>query len=362
MKIRHWISSLLICASSPSFGIEIFLPDIPTKKNVIAEIYTDANNFGDLRMPSQRITVDNYIPSSAINVTTPQQPYAIMVFIDENKNGILDRNFLGIPKEPVGFSNNYSPKGPPNYSKALVSDRTEKHNISFSYAFKGALSDSGLWGFGAGAIVQSNPYIGNGDLQSTIIPAITYTGEHIQWVGPEFRAGLIGSDKHRLSLAIAYRMAAYEEEDLELADDIDAPDDTLMVGLDYIINLPKGIDLEAGFKADTLGTSDGYIVSLNLGKGFQFGPASIEPSIGVDYLDSKLSQYEFGVSRNGTTIYATDAAYNINIGLSIFIDITDDIRLIANSQYAWLDSTLHGSPIVADDTVTSGFIAVTYVY
>ena len=36
----------------------------------------------------------------------PAGTYAISVFYDLNNNGQLDKNFLGIPKEPYGFSNN----------------------------------------------------------------------------------------------------------------------------------------------------------------------------------------------------------------------------------------------------------------
>lgn len=45
--------------------------------------------------------------------------YAIAAFHDENDNGKLDQNFLGIPKEGVGVSNNHmSSFGPPKYSDA----------------------------------------------------------------------------------------------------------------------------------------------------------------------------------------------------------------------------------------------------
>jgi len=41
------------------------------------------------------------------------------VFHDENGNGKNDRNFLGIPKEPYGFSNNARRKfGPPTWTEA----------------------------------------------------------------------------------------------------------------------------------------------------------------------------------------------------------------------------------------------------
>ena len=39
-----------------------------------------------------------------------------MGYGDINANGKLDSNFIGIPKEPVGFSNNCKGKfGPPKY-------------------------------------------------------------------------------------------------------------------------------------------------------------------------------------------------------------------------------------------------------
>jgi len=39
----------------------------------------------------------------------PNGTYAIAVIHDENDNGKLDKNFLGIPKEGYGFSNNIRP-------------------------------------------------------------------------------------------------------------------------------------------------------------------------------------------------------------------------------------------------------------
>jgi uncharacterized protein (DUF2141 family) len=45
--------------------------------------------------------------------------YAVAVFHDENGNGKLDTNFLGIPSEGVGVSNNKRPLvGPPSWSDA----------------------------------------------------------------------------------------------------------------------------------------------------------------------------------------------------------------------------------------------------
>ena len=45
--------------------------------------------------------------------------YAVKVFHDENRNGKLDTDFLGIPDEDYGFSNNVSSWfGPPSWKRA----------------------------------------------------------------------------------------------------------------------------------------------------------------------------------------------------------------------------------------------------
>ena len=52
----------------------------------------------------------------------PPGEYAAVAFQDVNGNGILDKNFLGIPKEPYGFSNGArgSASGPPGSSSAAA--------------------------------------------------------------------------------------------------------------------------------------------------------------------------------------------------------------------------------------------------
>jgi uncharacterized protein (DUF2141 family) len=49
----------------------------------------------------------------------PYGTYAISIFHDLNENGELDSKIIGIPKEPIGFSNDYFPKfGPPKFKNA----------------------------------------------------------------------------------------------------------------------------------------------------------------------------------------------------------------------------------------------------
>lgn len=49
----------------------------------------------------------------------PGGEYAVSIFHDANENGALDVNFMGIPKEGFGFSNDaMGTFGPPTFNKA----------------------------------------------------------------------------------------------------------------------------------------------------------------------------------------------------------------------------------------------------
>ena len=53
--------------------------------------------------------IESYIEpteSHEFVIDLPEGMYAIALFIDVNKNLKIDKNFLGIPKEQFGFSNN----------------------------------------------------------------------------------------------------------------------------------------------------------------------------------------------------------------------------------------------------------------
>ena len=53
-------------------------------------------------------------------INIPDGKYAIALFIDKNKNKKIDKNFIGIPKEQFGFSNNAMGKlSAPSFQQAM---------------------------------------------------------------------------------------------------------------------------------------------------------------------------------------------------------------------------------------------------
>jgi len=55
---------------------------------------------------------------AVVHFTLPAGSYAVQVMHDENDNGKLDTNFMGIPAEGYGFSNNPQVMRKANFSEA----------------------------------------------------------------------------------------------------------------------------------------------------------------------------------------------------------------------------------------------------
>lgn len=68
---------------------------------------------------------------TTVHFRIPKGEYAISVYHDENENGNMDRNFMGIPIEPYAFSNNAPSRfGPAEYDAALI-EVDEENRVHF---------------------------------------------------------------------------------------------------------------------------------------------------------------------------------------------------------------------------------------
>lgn len=81
-----------------------------------------------------KVKIENKIAQFSFK-DIPKGDYAIAVFHDENNNGKLDENFLGIPKEGYGVSNNVLPKmNKPKFEAAKFLFTTNRSiNINIQY-------------------------------------------------------------------------------------------------------------------------------------------------------------------------------------------------------------------------------------
>jgi uncharacterized protein (DUF2141 family) len=88
---------------------------------VVCALFAVANDFPK-RIDQAFARMTAQIMSGSATCEFPRVPpgvYAVSVFHDENLNGRLDTNWLGIPREGVGASNNPKPRmGPPKFEAA----------------------------------------------------------------------------------------------------------------------------------------------------------------------------------------------------------------------------------------------------
>jgi uncharacterized protein (DUF2141 family) len=119
-------NALLTLAAVALFPTVAFAGDLTVKienvrnaqGSVLAALYDSEASY--MKQPSARSTFKvKAIPGEVQYVLhdLPAGKYAISVFHDENSNGKLDTNLVGIPKEGYGFSNG-SGRRPPTFEKA----------------------------------------------------------------------------------------------------------------------------------------------------------------------------------------------------------------------------------------------------
>ena len=117
-------------------SLEIHLDNIKSKKGSIQlALFNSEADF--LKNPIEKRNVKPTGKDITV-VFEHLQPgdYALSVIHDENENGKLDSNALGIPKEGFAFGNNaLGSFGPPSFEKATikVGDQDVKQDIKLKY-------------------------------------------------------------------------------------------------------------------------------------------------------------------------------------------------------------------------------------
>ncbi|MGY8814977.1 MAG: MipA/OmpV family protein [Gammaproteobacteria bacterium] len=365
MKILLLAFLVTISSMAEAAEIRIQLFNSPSDGQVVFQVYNSANSFGGFRNPVKEVRFPINDDGEYIITEVSTGKIAVVGYHDANENGILDKNFIGIPKEPVGLSNNYRPKGPPSFERAsFVLD--EMQSINLDIELFQILGARGQWGVGIGMIGKTAPYLNASQSSYQIIPAVTYIGERLQIFGPNLKFGLVGSGKARLALSAEYRIGAYDENDSDFLLGMGNRRSTLMSGLSFQYELPQGLELELGYQHDILDRIGGGIANVNVSRGFQYKFIRVSPEVSLTWLSKQISNHDFGIPIEAATAnrnaYALGSTINLGLGISSFIELSERWQLIVNIKGDLLPDEITNSPIVADDAIFSGFAAITYVF
>jgi uncharacterized protein (DUF2141 family) len=110
------------------------------KGKIGVALFQDPSGFPDkgaAALRSQQADIDNQTMSAEVVFRdVPQGVYAVSVLHDENMNGKLDKNFLGIPTEGYGASNNPGKKmRAPSFDEAKFSMNSTEQTLQIKLIY-----------------------------------------------------------------------------------------------------------------------------------------------------------------------------------------------------------------------------------
>jgi uncharacterized protein (DUF2141 family) len=112
--------SLLLAAGAQAATVDVHVSNVAGGKGSLKVAVCDRERF--LKQCAYTASMPAREGENVIAVPgIPKGTWAVLVFQDENGNGELDRNFIGIPKENYGFSRDAASKfGPPGFDEAAI--------------------------------------------------------------------------------------------------------------------------------------------------------------------------------------------------------------------------------------------------
>ena len=124
-------SLILFFILNSSLAAEILIINVESDYNkgiVLVGIYDKKENFGKAKV-NKKLNTEKVLTGAVTQIVNqkgivkldiPFGSYVVSGFQDFDGNGVISGNFIGIPKEPFGFSNNAKGKfGPPKWDDAV---------------------------------------------------------------------------------------------------------------------------------------------------------------------------------------------------------------------------------------------------
>jgi MipA family protein len=353
---------LLLAQKVVATEVTVDVQGAPATGPLIFLLFDSEDAFDGFRTPLKSYSFPSQTSNACYRLdTVPPGTYALLVYHDENGNGRLDRNFVGIPKESLGFLNGYSPKGAPSFVHASVTI-SDAATQRFEVPLTKPLGRRGRFGVGVCALGQSSPYRGSTGTPFLAFPAITYIGERVQIFGPMAQIALVGNGDLRLAGTLGFRLGSYEESDSPLLDGLGDRDATMMGGLALKWEWTSGIDVALTYQHDVLDRIGGGASRLGIQRPFRRGRASLTPSVAANWQSSRLANHDFGVPAGNATperpAYRVGDTTSLEGGLGLSIQFTEHWSAMLYVSREQLDNKVTQSPIVSEDYVLKGFAAV----
>ncbi|NQZ90762.1 MAG: MipA/OmpV family protein [Moritella sp.] len=221
-----------------------------------------------------------------------------------------------------------------------------------------------------GFITSYSPAVYKG-LDSNVVPfpMIGYEGEHIFFRGTGAGYALLPQGT---PLNIIFRVQ-YDSRTLKPEDSdhlgiqqLDERNAGVLGGVTFQVITTTGT-IEASVGSDIALNHNGLYAELVFKETFRMGAWGFKPEIGYAFNDDKLNNHLYGVSaeeakRSGFSEFDAGWSGQLFVGVSFYMYLSKNVRLIASTRYSKLDYDLADSPIIKSDTVLSGVIGASYIF
>jgi uncharacterized protein (DUF2141 family) len=100
---------------------------------LVVDLFDRAEDFLKKSLQTQKIDLSKVAALDPLMVTfkdVPPGTYAVSAYQDANENGRLDRNWIGMPKEDWGMSNNPRPWRKPRFDEAKFEVKAPETTIT----------------------------------------------------------------------------------------------------------------------------------------------------------------------------------------------------------------------------------------
>ena len=116
----------------PSATLHLQVQEVKASLGVMRiALYDSEANFLDFK----EVFASKVVPATkgttkVVLDSLPAGTYAIALYQDQNNNGKMDKNWIGIPTEPLGFSNaQLRPFGPPRFKACAFSLKAGENKV-----------------------------------------------------------------------------------------------------------------------------------------------------------------------------------------------------------------------------------------
>lgn len=224
------------------------------------------------------------------------------------------------------------------------------------------------WSAGPVGILQASPYIG-GESGFLFVPAIAYEGEKLKVRGPFVDYYVYDEGRQGLSMALTFALGA---NDLEVDNDpilngINDRDSGFLAGVRIESPLFNGTGSLA-VQTDIADKSGGQRAIIAWSKPlFDSNPRDWILSAGVEVVweSADYANYYYGVTNEEAMLsvyseYEPGSIISPALTLGGYYNFTQHWRFVYNLEMQILNSDVKDSPLVDQNTVTSGVIGLVY--